>query len=117
MNSPKTVDDYIHDAPKEIQKKLKELRSAIKSTAPQAEEKISYGMPYYGYKGRLVYFAAFKHHIGVYIAPPIIAEHAEKLMGYKTAMATVQFPHDKKLPIPLIKSLIRARMKKNEMKK
>lgn len=117
MKTLKTVDDYIHQAPVDIQQKLNDLRSAIKQTAPKAEEKISYGMPYYGYKGRLVYFAAFKHHIGVYITPPVIEEYANELKEYKTAMATIQFPHDKKLPIPLIKKLIRARMKKNEEKK
>lgn len=117
MKTLKTVDDYIRQAPENIQQKLNDLRAAIKQTAPKAEEKISYGMPYYGYKGRLVYFAAFTHHIGVYITPPIIEEHANELTEYKTAMATIQFPHDKKLPIPLIKKLIRARMKKNEEKK
>jgi uncharacterized protein YdhG (YjbR/CyaY superfamily) len=56
MNHPKNVDEYIAQAPIEAQEKLQELRAMIKATAPEAEERISYGMPYYYYEGRLVYF-------------------------------------------------------------
>ncbi len=117
MQKAKTVDEYIKSAPKEVQGRLVELRKVIKSVAPKAEEKISYGMPYYGYKGALAYFAAAKSHIGLYIPPPVIAEHKKELAGYVTAKATVQFPLDKKLPITLIKKLVRARLKNLEAKK
>lgn len=110
----KTVDAYISAAPKEVQPKLKELRKLIKSVAPKAEEKISYSMPYYGYKGRLAYFAFAKKHIGLYVMPPVIRAHKEDLKGYVTAMATVQFPLEKKLPVALIKKLLKAGMKNNE---
>ena len=63
--APKDVDSYISAAPKEVRTKLRELRAAIRAVAPKAEERISYGMPYYGYKGRLVYFAHAKKHIGL----------------------------------------------------
>ncbi len=66
----RSVDAYIAAAPKEAQSKLRELRAAIRETAPTAEERISYGMPYYAYKGRLAYFAAFKKHIGLYVPAP-----------------------------------------------
>lgn len=117
MPKPKSVDEYISAAPKEVQAKLKELRAVIKKIAPLAEEKISYSMPYYGYKGRLAYFAFAKNHVGLYIPPPVIQEHKKDLEDYKTAMATIQFPLDKKLPVALIKKLIKARVKKNETKK
>ena len=52
---------YIAQAPKEVQEKLKELRAVIKDAAPNAEERISYGMPYYDYNGRLVYFQLWKN--------------------------------------------------------
>jgi len=61
----KDIDAYISGAPKEFQKKLKELRAIIRKTAPYAEERMSYGMPYYDYKGRLAYFAASKKYIGL----------------------------------------------------
>ena len=114
MNRAKDVGEYISSAPKEVQQKLKELRTIIKEVAPNSLEKISYGMPYYGYKGRLAYFAFAKKHIGLYLPTPIIEEHQSELKDYETAKATVRFPLDQKLPILLIKKLIKARVKKNE---
>ena len=115
--APKDVDSYIAAAPKEVRTKLRELRAAISAVAPKAEERISYGMPYYGYKGRLVYFAYAKKHIGLYVPTPVVAEHKKELKGYGTSMATVRFPLDKKLPVALIKKLVKARVKKNEARK
>jgi uncharacterized protein YdhG (YjbR/CyaY superfamily) len=117
MQRPTTVEAYIAAAPKEVQSKLKELRALIRHAAPDAEERISYGMPYYACKGRLVYFAAFKNHIGLYVPSPVIEEHKRELQDYETSRATVRFPLHKKLPVVLIKKLIRARLKKNEGKK
>ena len=117
MKRPKDVDAYIAAAPKEVQGKLKELRAVIKKTAPTAVERISYGMPYYAYKGRLVYFGLAKAHIGLYIPTPVIEEHKTELEAYETTKATVRFPLDKQLPIALIRKLVRARMKKNEARK
>ena len=111
---PKDVDAYIAAAPKEVQGKLKELRSVIRRTAPAAEERLSYGMPYYAYKGRLAYFSIWKTHIGLYVPTPVIEEHESELDAYETSGATVRFPLDKKLPVALIRKLVRARMKKNE---
>lgn len=114
---PKDVDAYIAAAPKEVQSKLKELRNLITKTAPAAVERISYGMPFYDYKGRLAYFSHWKEHIGLYIPTPVIAEHERELAAYETTKATVRFPLAKKLPLALIKKLVRAQMKKNETRK
>lgn len=113
MQSIKDVDEYIAKAPKEVQGKLKEIRAAIKEVAPEANEKISYGMPYYEYKGRLAYFAAFKKHISLFAVPPIVNEHKSELKKYKISKSTIQFPLDQKLPIALIKKLVTARVKEN----
>ena len=112
----KNVDDYIAAAPKKLQPKLIQLRRIIKSAVPKAIEKISYGMPYYGYKGRLVYFRLSKNHIGLYIPTPIIEEHKKELKNYSTSKATVRFPIGKPIPVSLIKKLVKARVKKNEEK-
>ena len=112
--SAKEIEAYIARAPRGVQGKLKELRSAIKQVAPGANESISYRMPYYSYKGRLAWFALMKNHIGLYLRPPVIAEHKRELIAYKTTKSAIHFALDKKLPIPLIKKLVRARMKKNE---
>ena len=114
MKRPESVDEYIASTPKEIRARLKELRSTIKAAAPKAEERISYGMPYYDYKGRLAYFRLAKKHIGLYIPPPVVEEHKNELTAYKTHRATIQLPLDKNLPIALIKKLVRARARKND---
>ena len=111
---PKDVDAYITTAPKEARGKLKELRTVIRKTAPAAEERISYGMPYYAYHGRLAYFSVWKAHIGLYVPTPVIEEHKSELAAYETSGATIRLPLEKKLPVALIRKLLRARMKKNE---
>ena len=117
MTKPKSVDSYIAAAPAEIRGKLKELRATIKKAVPDAVEKISYGMPYYAYKGRLAYFRHWKNHIGLYIPTPTLEQFAKELKPFVTAKATVQFPHEKKLPLALITKIVKARAKSNEASK
>ena len=114
MKKAKDVDEYIAKAPRELRGKLQELRAIIQSAAPKAEERISYGMPYYAYQGRLAYFLLAKAHLGLYIPTPVIAEHKRELENYETAKATVRFPLNQKLPVTLIRKLIKARARKNE---
>ncbi len=113
---PKTVSEYIAAAPRAHQPKLRQLRAAIRSAAPEARESISYSMPYYAYKGRVAYFMLATHHIGLYVMPPIVQQHAYLLKGYKTSKGTVQLPLGKKLPVALVKKLIKARVAWNELK-
>lgn len=114
--APKDVDAYISAAPKDVRGKLDEVRAAIREAAPTAVESISYGMPYYSYKGRLIYFGFWKGHIGLYLPPPIIEEFKKELADYETATGTIRLPLDRKLPLPLIKKLVKARMKWNDAK-
>jgi uncharacterized protein YdhG (YjbR/CyaY superfamily) len=114
--TPRDVDEYIARAPREVQNRLEEIRIAIRDAAPAAVESISYGIPYYDYKGRLAWFGLAKAHVGLYLRPPVIEEHKNELADYETTKSTVRFPLDKKIPVPLIKKLIKARMKKNEAK-
>jgi uncharacterized protein YdhG (YjbR/CyaY superfamily) len=88
MKHANDVDENIALSPKEVQDKLKELRWIIKSAAPKAQERISYGMPYYYYKGRLAYFRPSKKHIGLYVPTPIVEEHKSELKDYETTKAT-----------------------------
>jgi uncharacterized protein YdhG (YjbR/CyaY superfamily) len=112
----KTVDDYIADAPKEAQAKLKQMRQAVKKAAPQATEKISYGIPYYNLNGRLLYFAGYKSHIGFYAMKTTIKAFEKELKGYQTSPGTVRFPLDKPLPVPLITKMVKFRVKENSQK-
>lgn len=108
-----SVDEYILSAPESAQGKLREIRKAIRSAAPEATEGISYGMPYYSYKGRLAYFAVRTAHIGLYIAPPVIEEHKRELAAHELARGTVRFQLDEPLPTRLIVKLVKARVKLN----
>ncbi len=85
-------------------------------TPPDAEERLSYDMPYYAWNGRLAYFSIWKEHIGLYVPTPVIEEHAAELAGYETNKATVRLPLRKKLPVALIRKLITARLEKNAAK-
>ncbi len=112
-----TVDEYILSAPKEVQGKLREVRAAIREVAPQAKESISYKMPYYEYKGRLAWFGLQSSFIGLYLRPPVIDEHKGVLAGYVTTKSAVHLPLDNKMPVGLVKRLVRARVKMNEAEK
>lgn len=109
----KNIDDYIATFPKNVQHTLRELRSAIKEAAPEAEETISYGMPTFKLNGNLVHFAAYKKHIGFYISPSTILAFKEKLSIYKQSKGTVQFPIDGPIPLDTVKEMVRFRVKEN----
>ena len=114
MASVTSVDEYIAQAPQEVQEKLQELRTTIRAIAPEAQERISYSMPFYDYKGRLVYFRLWKKYIGLYIPTPVLEDHASELEAYKTTKSAVHFPLHEPLPLDLIKKLVQARMRKND---
>lgn len=118
MKKLQTVDAYIKAAPKVAKLKLTRMRSIIKTIAPKAVEGISYGMPYYNHKGRLVYFAAFKNHVSLFPAGSwVIKKFAKALKPYTTSKGTIQFPLDRPLPVHLIQRIVRARVKENESRK
>ena len=113
MKMSKDIDAYIGRAPRGVRAKFREIRKTIREVAPNSVESISYGMPGYD-KGRIAWFGLMTKHIGLYLRPPIIAKHEDALAAFKTTKSAVQFPLDKKLPIALIKKLVRARMEENE---
>jgi uncharacterized protein YdhG (YjbR/CyaY superfamily) len=110
----KTVQAYITAAPAPARKMLKELRAAVRSVAPRATEKISYGIPYYDYFGRLTYFAAFKNHVSLYVMGAARKVYAQELKKYQTSMATLRFPIGSRVPVALVKKVVRFRVKENE---
>ena len=111
-----SVDEYIKCLPAESKGKMIELRTLIKMAAPEAEELISYNMPSFNYYGRLVYYAAFKSHIGFYPMASGISAFEKDISKYKWAKGSVQFPLDKSLPASLITKIIRYRVKENREK-
>lgn len=114
QKSIKNIDEYIADFSTETQAILQEIRATIKKSAPDATESISYGMPAYKLNGKpLVYFAAFKNHIGFYATPTGHAEFAEELSIYKQGKGSVQFPIDKPMPFGLIGDIVQFRVMQN----
>lgn len=112
----KTIDEYIASFPNDIQVVLQQIRHAVRESAPQAEETISYKMPAFRQNGILVYFAAFKDHIGFFPTALGVEEFADKLKRYKTSKGTVQFPLNQPMPIELIKEIVSYRILQNQKK-
>jgi len=121
MRTPKkeftTIDEYIATFPKNVQSILEELRQAVKETAPEAEEAISYQMPAFKLNGNLVYFAAFKNHIGFFPTSSAMEVFKEEVKEYKTGKGTLRFPMDKPMPLDLVKKIVKYRVKENLDKK
>jgi uncharacterized protein YdhG (YjbR/CyaY superfamily) len=113
---PASVTDYIAGLPPATRKLLRQLRTLIKTSAPKADEVISYGMPGYKYHGMLLYFAGYSQHIGLYPGTKAIVHFKDRLTKYKTSKGTVQFPLDSPLPAGLVRDIVKWRVKENEVK-
>jgi uncharacterized protein YdhG (YjbR/CyaY superfamily) len=90
----KTVDEYIASQTPEVQLILQKVRQTIKEAAPNAEEVISYQMPAFQQGSILVWYAAFKKHIGFFPKTSAMEQFKDKLVTYKTSKGTIQFPYD-----------------------
>lgn len=112
------IDQYILQFPEEVQNILNKIRKLIKENAPEAEETMAYGMPAYKTnKKPLVYFAAFKKHIGFYATPSGHSQFEKELSAYKQGKGSVQFPLNKAIPYKLIEAMVKYRFEENELKK
>lgn len=110
---PKNIDEYIGTFPNDVQEILEKVRMTIQKAAPDAKEKISYSMPAFEQNGIVVYFAAFKNHIGLYALPSGHEKFKEELSQYKTGKGSVQFPLKDKIPFDLITKIVKFRVKEN----
>jgi uncharacterized protein YdhG (YjbR/CyaY superfamily) len=108
-----TIDEYIVASPPAVQSILKKIRLTVRKAAPQAEEKLSYRMPAFFQNGVLIYFAAFRNHIGVY--PPVRGDEAlnKKLAPYQGEKGNLKFPLDEPIPYDLITRIVKLRVKEN----
>jgi uncharacterized protein YdhG (YjbR/CyaY superfamily) len=114
QTAPKDINEYIAGFPGDVQKILEKIRRTIRKAAPDADETISYQIPTFTLKGRyLVYFAAYKKHIGLYPAPRGSEKFKEELSAYEGGKGTVRFPLDKPIPFDLISRIVMFRVKKN----
>jgi uncharacterized protein YdhG (YjbR/CyaY superfamily) len=111
-----TIDQYIAAYPAHVQDILQKVRKVVAKAAPDATEKIGYGIPTFVYKGNLVHFAAYARHIGFYPGSAGIETFKKDLAGYKTSKGAVQFPLDKPIPYDLIEKITVYRYEENTSK-
>ena len=110
---PTTVDEYIAAFPPEVRRILQRVRRVARAAAPEAREVISYRMPALKQNGVLVYFAAFKNHIGLY--PPVKgdADIAKAIAPYAGEKGNLRFPFDEPIPYDLIARITALRLKQD----
>lgn len=106
----KVIDDYISAAPAGKQERLRQVCAVLRATLPNAEEKISYGMPTFWQGRNLIHFAAFKHHIGIYPGADGMAHFADEVATYPHSKGALQLPDDRELPLELIGEMARYRL-------
>jgi uncharacterized protein YdhG (YjbR/CyaY superfamily) len=108
-----TIDEYIAGFPPEVQSILEKIRLTIRKAAPQAEERISYRIPAFALNGILIYFAAFKKHIGVY--PPVRGDEklSKEIARYRGEKGNLKLPLDEPIPYGLIARVVRSRVKEH----
>jgi len=110
--APKNIDDYIAAFSPRVRAILNKVRATVGKAAPGAEERISYGIPAFALHGNLVYFAAFKNHIGIY--PPVRDQKLKKAVAiYAGERGNLRFPLDKPIPYALIGRIVKARVREN----
>jgi len=116
-SSPKNTDEYMAGFPADVQEILQKIRDTIKKAAPKAEETISYKMPSFNLNGQsLIYFAAYKKHIGLYPVPSGDEELKKEISGYRSGKGTLQFSLDKPIPYKLIGKIVKVMAKENSAK-
>jgi uncharacterized protein YdhG (YjbR/CyaY superfamily) len=112
-----SIDDYVAGFPPGTRTVLEDLRSLIRTCAPDATELINYGIPTFDLNGRhLVHFAGYEKHIGLYPISSGIEAFKEELGAYKTGMGSVQFPLTQPLPMDLIRRIVEFRVAENMAK-
>ncbi|HEX2990794.1 MAG TPA: DUF1801 domain-containing protein [Anaerolineales bacterium] len=108
---PKTVDEYIKEAPKEAQEKLREIRAILKTVAPKATETLKWGSPVFE-EGRILFsYSAHKSHLNFSPTGPAMEPFSEELATFKTGKDTIQLAYDKPLPRGLIRRIAAYRAK------
>ena len=114
--TPRNIDEYIASYPPEVQAILQKIRLTIRKAAPDSEEIISYKIPAFRLNGILLYFAAFKKHIGLY--PPVRgdAKLVKAASAYAGEKGNLQLPLDHPIPYGLIGKIVKFRLKQNSSK-
>jgi uncharacterized protein YdhG (YjbR/CyaY superfamily) len=113
---PANIDGYIAQFPQDVQFILNKVRAVIHESAPEAEERISYGMPAFFLNGGLVWFAAYKKFIGFYPTTSGMNAFAKEIEAYRGTKSALHFPLDQEMPYELIRKIVKARVAENQRK-
>ena len=105
-----TIDRYIAEQTAEVQPILQKIYEVIRAAAPESTEKMSWQMPTFRQGENLVHFAAFKNHISIFPGAEVSTVFADKLIEYKVAKGTIQFPYNKPIPYEIIDEITRWRV-------
>lgn len=113
MPTATTIDAYIAGFPPDVGARLSAMRDTIRRHAPDAVERIAYGIPTFHLHGNLVHFAGFARHVGFYPGPTGIAAFRTQLARFRSAKGSVQLPHDEPLPLDLVAAIVDFRVAEN----
>jgi uncharacterized protein YdhG (YjbR/CyaY superfamily) len=113
---PQTVEDYIQSKPEQVQIRIRELRSYLRSSAPKAVEELKWGKPAFTEDGILWVYSASKNHISLHPTPSVISALQEELTQFKLSENTIQFPLEKPIPKEIVKKIVALRLyEKNDL--
>ena len=112
-NRPATVDEYLAAMPPATREKLESIRQTIHDAAPEATEKIAYGIPTFVLHGNLVHFAGYEHHIGFYPGSSGVRRFADELEAYETSKGTIRFQLEAPVPLDLVRRIVEFRVCEN----
>lgn len=110
-----TIPEYIAQYQGDVKTRLETLYTLMKQELPQAQQRISWGMPTFWQWGNLVHFAAGKNHIGLYPGPSGVQHFLPELQGYKTSKGAIQLPNAQPLPLELVRRIVRFRLQENTL--
>lgn len=113
-SKPATIEAYIASCPVDIQDRLHQILATVRKAAPNATESLKWSMPAHSLQKILVTYKAFRNHIGFYPMPSAVKAFSKELKHFKTATGSIQLPHDKPLPIALLKKIVKFRVKEDK---
>ncbi|MGQ0639876.1 MAG: iron chaperone [Gemmatimonadaceae bacterium] len=110
-----TVDEYLNAVPQDQRAALSQLRQTIRGAAPNADETVSYRIPFYKYNGMLVGFSAAKEHCTFHIiSADVLRDNAAALKKFETGKGSIRFTPENPLPKALVTKIVKARIAENQ---
>lgn len=109
---PEAFASYLASAPEPGRSRMQALADAVRAEAPDAIERMAYGLVTWHHRGNLIHLGAFAHHVGIYPGPEAIVAFAEDLRGFRTSKGAIQVAHDGPLPTELVRRITRWRVER-----